>query len=232
MTAMAMAAVTVQRVLMTTQPNGPPTASPLSGGVDENDNSQLDQLLRWLLSLRHRGIAVVLIHHAGKSGKQRGASRREDLLDTSIVLERPDDEETTPHQGAHFIVRFVKNRHPKPVPDVLERRLTEHHGALYWQYNEPMKIDRATEILRAIWEMKPETQKEQHALDDAGTTGGATPVTVGERPIVPGATAFDAGEPGNRLPSSLVVTLVLLAVAAAAAAAPAARRRVLDRRTA
>jgi hypothetical protein len=80
--------------------------------------------------------------------------------------------------------------------------------------------------------LKPETQKEQHALDDAGTTGGATPVTVGERPIVPGATAFDAGEPGNRVPSSLVVTLVLLAVAAAAAAAPAARRRVLDRRTA
>ena len=80
--------------------------------------------------------------------------------------------------------------------------------------------------------LKPETQKEQHALDDAGTTGGATPVTVGERPIVPGATAFDAGEPGNRLPSSLVVTLVLLAVAAAVAAAPKARRRVLDRRTA
>ena len=80
--------------------------------------------------------------------------------------------------------------------------------------------------------LKPETQKEQSALTDASSTGGATPVTVGERPIVPGATAFDAGEPGNPLPSSLVVTLVLLAVAAAAAAAPAARRRVLDRRTA
>lgn len=79
--------------------------------------------------------------------------------------------------------------------------------------------------------LKPETQTEQRALDDAGSTGGATPVTVGERPIAPGATAFDAGEPGNRLPSSLVVTLVLLAVAAAAAAAPAARRRVVDRRT-
>jgi hypothetical protein len=78
--------------------------------------------------------------------------------------------------------------------------------------------------------LKPQTQTEQRALTDAGSTGGATPVTVGERPVVPGATAFDAGEPGNRLPSSLVVTLVLLAVAAAAAAAPAARRRVVDRR--
>jgi hypothetical protein len=78
--------------------------------------------------------------------------------------------------------------------------------------------------------LKPQTQTEQRALTDAGSSGGTTPVTVGERPVVPGATAFDAGEPGNRLPSSLVVTLVLLAVAAAAAAAPAARRRVVDRR--
>ena len=80
--------------------------------------------------------------------------------------------------------------------------------------------------------LKPETQKEQTALTDAGSTGGTEPVTVGERPIVPGATAFDPGESGNRVPSSLVVTLVLLAVAAAVAAAPKARRRVLDRRTA
>ena len=80
--------------------------------------------------------------------------------------------------------------------------------------------------------LKPETQKEQTALTDAGSTGGTEPVTVGERPIVPGATAFDPGEGGNRVPSSLVVTLVLLAVAAAVAAAPKARRRVLDRRTA
>jgi hypothetical protein len=78
--------------------------------------------------------------------------------------------------------------------------------------------------------LKPQTQTEQRALTDAGSSGGTTPVTVGERPVVPGATAFDAGEPGNRLPSSLVVTLVLLAVTAAAAAAPAARRRVVDRR--
>jgi hypothetical protein len=133
--------------------------SSLSGGVDENDNSQLDNILQWLLSLRHRGVAVILIHHAGKSGKQRGASRREDLLDTSIALE-PPDEDSEPHPGAHFVVRFVKNRHPKPVPDVLELRLAQNRGQHYWQYNEPQKIDRATEILRAIWEHKPESQKE------------------------------------------------------------------------
>lgn len=145
--------------------------SSLSGGVDENDNSQLDKMLRWLLSLRHRGVAVILIHHAGKSGKQRGASRREDLLDTSIALELPDDEDSTPHPGAHFVMKFVKNRHPKPKPDVLELRLTDNRGQLYWQFNEPQKIDRATEILLSIWEHNPETQKELG--ERVGLTKGA-----------------------------------------------------------
>ena len=36
----------------------------------------------WLLRLRRKGIAVLLIHHAGVNGRQRGTSRREDALDT------------------------------------------------------------------------------------------------------------------------------------------------------
>ena len=35
----------------------------------------------WILKLRRRGISVLLIHHAGLNGKQRGTSRREDALD-------------------------------------------------------------------------------------------------------------------------------------------------------
>ena len=146
--------------------------SSLSGGVDENDNSQLDTLLRWLLTLRHRGMAVILIHHAGKSGKQRGASRREDLLDTSIALDQPKlDDDTPPWPGAHFTVNFVKNRHPEPIPRCLELRLAENREQSYWQFNEPKKIDRATEILKVIWEAKPESQKA--LADRLGLTPGA-----------------------------------------------------------
>lgn len=57
--------------------------SSLRSGVDENDNSALDAFLQWLLALRHKGYAILLIHHAGKGGDQRGASRLEDFLDTS-----------------------------------------------------------------------------------------------------------------------------------------------------
>jgi putative DNA primase/helicase len=62
----------------------------------------------WLLRLRRKGIAVLLIHHAGVNGKQRGTSRREDALDTVIGLRRPAD--YCPQQGARFEVHFEKLR--------------------------------------------------------------------------------------------------------------------------
>jgi putative DNA primase/helicase len=62
----------------------------------------------WLLKLRRKGIAVLLIHHAGVNGRQRGTSRREDSLDTVIGLRRPQD--YSPQQGARFEVHFEKLR--------------------------------------------------------------------------------------------------------------------------
>ena len=62
----------------------------------------------WLLALRRRGISVLLIHHAGTNGRQRGTSRREDALDTVIGLRRPEDH--LPEQGARFEIHFEKLR--------------------------------------------------------------------------------------------------------------------------
>jgi putative DNA primase/helicase len=62
----------------------------------------------WLLRLRRQGIAVLLVHHAGTNGRQRGTSRREDALDTVVALRRPED--YSPEQGARFEVYFEKLR--------------------------------------------------------------------------------------------------------------------------
>ena len=65
-----------------------------------------NEALSWLLELRRRGMAVLLIHHAGKSGDQRGTSAREDIMDTVISLRRP--REYSMAEGARFEVHLTK----------------------------------------------------------------------------------------------------------------------------
>ncbi|MEI2677860.1 MAG: AAA family ATPase [Burkholderiaceae bacterium] len=74
----------------------------------ENEAESWLPIADWILALRRRGIAVVLIHHAGKGGQQRGTSKREDLLDVVIGLSRPADYD--PSQGAVFVAEFTKAR--------------------------------------------------------------------------------------------------------------------------
>lgn len=74
----------------------------------ENEAESWSPIADWMLSLRRRGMAVVLIHHAGKGGQQRGTSKREDLLDVVIGLSRPADYD--PSQGAVFVAEFTKAR--------------------------------------------------------------------------------------------------------------------------
>ena len=58
---------------------------------DENSGEEWARIQPWLLSLRRRGFAVLLVHHSGKGGKQRGTSKREDVLNNVIHLSPPPD---------------------------------------------------------------------------------------------------------------------------------------------
>ena len=62
----------------------------------------------WLLNLRRKGISVLFVHHAGKGGNQRGTSKKEDILDTVIVLRKPNDYDQK--EGARFEVHYEKAR--------------------------------------------------------------------------------------------------------------------------
>ena len=82
--------------------------STLCWAGSDNGAGSWTSMQEWILRLRKQGIAVLLIHHSGKSGEQRGTSRREDVLDTVIGLRRPEDYE--PQQGARFEVHVEKSR--------------------------------------------------------------------------------------------------------------------------
>lgn len=133
--------------------------SSLTAGIEENSNSDLDDLSQWLITLRHRGYAIIEVHHSGKSGDQRGASRREDLLDTSIALEAPPDMEAS--NGACFDIIFSKTRGRRPNPDTVNVKLTTlEHGNLEWTVSSTKKEERWGEILDWIEKETPKIQRE------------------------------------------------------------------------
>jgi putative DNA primase/helicase len=82
--------------------------STLCGGIKENEAEAWHPVSEFALLLRRQGIASLFIHHAGKSGEQRGTSKREDNMDTVISLDPPPDSEEG--EGARFCVRFTKAR--------------------------------------------------------------------------------------------------------------------------
>ncbi len=123
--------------------------SSLRMGVEENDNSALDQILVWLMSLRHKGYSTLIVHHAGKTGEQRGASRLEDLLDTTIKLE---PSETATNEVASFDLSFTKTRGQRPDPDQMTLKLEqEENGILDWQYSASHSITPRDHTLHAIY---------------------------------------------------------------------------------
>lgn len=75
----------------------------------ENEAESWLSIAEWAMRMRSLGKCVIFIHHAGKDGRQRGTSKREDILDVVIELKRPSDYE--PHQGARFVVSYNKARH-------------------------------------------------------------------------------------------------------------------------
>ncbi len=87
----------------------------LTPGLDENSKRDWDVVNQWLLSLRHLGITVIYVHHAGKSGQQRGSSAREDSLDNVIKLSRPSSYQDAA-DGAYFNISFEKYRNIPPTP--------------------------------------------------------------------------------------------------------------------
>jgi putative DNA primase/helicase len=82
--------------------------STLSRSGKENEAQSWLPLQEWALRLRAQGKSVLFIHHSGKTGLQRGTSKREDILDTVIGLRHTQDYE--PSQGACFEVHFEKSR--------------------------------------------------------------------------------------------------------------------------
>ena len=77
-------------------------------GGRENEAESWLTVAEWALKHRAQGRSILFIHHSGKNGQQRGTSKREDLLDTVVLLRQGRDYD--PADGAVFEVHFEKAR--------------------------------------------------------------------------------------------------------------------------
>ena len=94
----------------------------------------VQQVQPWLLEKRRAGLAILLDHHSGKGGTQRGTSVREDILDVIIKLEQVGDE----HDGARFKVVFEKTRgfYGKEAEAFEAQLHTQKNGESFWSMSE------------------------------------------------------------------------------------------------
>ena len=80
----------------------------LCRGGKENDADSWDNTQTWILQQRQKGRSILLVHHSGKTGKQRGTSHREDVLNSVLQLRYPPD--YVEDEGCRFEVHFEKHR--------------------------------------------------------------------------------------------------------------------------
>ena len=92
-----------------------------SGGRE--DGTSWATIKNWLIKKRLRRVAVLLIHHTGKNGAQRGTSMHEDLLDYSILLSHLDC--SAERQGTRFGIEHTKLR------DYIPELQRKYEGAIW-----------------------------------------------------------------------------------------------------
>jgi putative DNA primase/helicase len=122
----------------------------LFSGINEDSKQDWEPINAWLIRLRHRGLATVLVHHAGKGGQQRGTSGREDSLDTVIQLSKPTGADA--REGCHFELSFTKCR-SVTGDDVapLDVRLQTVNGSLQWVW-QPIEVSTREKVRKLYLE--------------------------------------------------------------------------------
>jgi RecA-family ATPase len=101
-----------------------------SGGRE--DGASWAIIKTWLIKKRLHGVAVLLVHHTGKNGQQRGSSMHEDLLDYSILLSQLPS--NTERDDTRFGIEHTKLRDHIPY-------LRQKYECSIWAEEESLQFE-------------------------------------------------------------------------------------------
>ena len=132
---------------------------------DQNSASTWLAAQDYILSLRRRGIAVLLVDHDNKTGGNRGSSAKHDVLDTVIQLRQPTDYVSS--QGARFEVHFSKHRGFRGHDAAsFEAQLVEDRGQPVWAMRDAEDVE-----LARVADMLARGLKERDIREEMGIGG-------------------------------------------------------------
>lgn len=112
--------------------------------ISTNEEENWLGFLEWLMMLRSKGLTVMVLQHAGKTGLQRGHSRSEDNLDLSINLKHP--EEYSHGEGLRAELRFDKVR--GYVPDGDEIDISLENEVWTWNFMRSEKTRKIEDFIK------------------------------------------------------------------------------------
>ena len=168
--------------------------SSLFRGGNENEGMDWEDAQEWLVEIRSHGHSVVLAHHDGKAGLQRGTSAREDALDWVIQLRRPKNYQF--EEGLRIEVHFEKGRclyGPGAVP--FEASLLQGpDGRTIWTTKKMQDA-----IADNIRELHDEREMSFRDIAKLLSTGGNNVSHTWARKLYDKAVATDQTEAGEQL---------------------------------
>jgi hypothetical protein len=120
-----------------------------NGDASENDAASWDAVQTWLLNLRRQGFAVLIVHHDGKDGRQRGTSKREDIIDQVLHLKQPVDYK--PSEGTRFEAHLTKGRQVwGDLAEAFEASVSGADSLAVWTWKALRAADRYKEIRELV----------------------------------------------------------------------------------
>jgi putative DNA primase/helicase len=124
------------------------SVSTLVRSGSDNDADSWRVIQEWSLGHRLRGRSVLFLHHDSRTGKPRGTSMREVVLDTMIHMVRqvPRSADAIAENESVFALTFTKSREffgESAAPMIL--RMSTESGTVQWRSEDGMN-DKAVEL--------------------------------------------------------------------------------------
>jgi archaellum biogenesis ATPase FlaH len=144
--------------------------STLRNSTNENDNSETQRLVSWLVSLRARGFTVLVVHHAGKNGDQRGASILTVPMNYVVKLTKPESDRPVRDGETRFEVSFDKMRARLPRPYEFSAFIGPDEAGVFQLTFNPTEtnIEARYRLLRFIGKRGVLTHREMATAIDIG----------------------------------------------------------------